>query len=149
MYLRWVPLCSSLKSFDTHSRWHLCTVRHMYPNPQTNKTKEIGATDCLNAPGPECYDGSLFAKESQQSLLDSSSGTSAHPPPIPPNGGWELAGAASVYGMLSVPKDGQLTVFKFSFGPAVNLLTPRENLCCMRHAHTCLHMCTGARIDLN
>lgn len=25
----------------------------MGPNPQTSKTKEMGATDCLNAPGPE------------------------------------------------------------------------------------------------
>lgn len=47
------PLCFSLRVLmDTHPDISLHSIR-MGPKPQTNKTKEMGATGCLKARGPE------------------------------------------------------------------------------------------------
>lgn len=98
----------------------LCTVSRTGPNPQTNKTKEIEATDCLNAPGPEA---AITAVPLQKRVSVLTALVQGHVPILyPPPPRWGLAGAAVVCGMLSVTKDGQQTVFKFSFGPSVNHL---------------------------
>lgn len=133
------PLCFSLRILmDTHPDISLHSIR-MGPNPQTNKTKEMGATDCLKARGPEVLlQQSLCRRE--LAVLTALVRTCAHP--TPPKGGG-LAGAAVVCGMLTVRKDGQLTVFKFSLGPSVNhLILGEVILCCLYK--TCTHMFTHA-----
>lgn len=82
----------------------------MGPNPQTSKTKEMGATDCLNAPGPEAAITAVPLQKRVSGPYCTNSGTHAHPILSPPTQGGGLAGAAVVSGMLTVRKDGQQTI---------------------------------------
>lgn len=66
----------------------------------------MGATDCLNAPGPEAAITAVSLQKRVSGPYCTSSGTHAHY--IPQGGG--LAGAAMVSGMLTVRKDGQQTI---------------------------------------
>lgn len=113
----------------------LCTVSRMGPNPQTNKTKEMGATDCLDAPRPEA---AITAVPLQRELVVLTALVQGHVPILDPTK-VGLAGATMVCGMLSVTKDGWQTIFKFSFGPVNHLILGEVILCCIRHAHTFTH----------
>lgn len=100
----------------------------------------MGATDCLEAPGPEVL---LQQSLCRRELAVLTALVQGHMPILHSPKGGELAGAAVVCGMLTVRKDGQLTVFKFSFGPSVNHLILGEVILCCLYS-TCTRMFTHA-----